>query len=59
MWCKPSQEFWKAAVEGKFGEDWWKQNLRMKKDTFDIVCSILRPYIIEKQVSILKLQYKY
>ena len=52
MWCKPrSQEFWKAVVEGKFGDEWWKLNLRMNKDTFNIVCTVLRSYI-EKQVSI-------
>ena len=37
-------------MEGKFGDEWWKLNLRMKKDTFNIVCTVLRPYI-EKQVS--------
>ena len=34
---------------GKFGSEWWKENLRMEKATFDIICHEIRPYI-EKEV---------
>ena len=50
VWCKPrSKHWWDAVNSGVFGDDWWKENLRMSRDTFTIVCSELRPYI-EKQV---------
>jgi len=39
-------------MEGKFGDEWWKVNLRMHKSTFTLVCNLLRPYI-EKQVGLM------
>ncbi len=33
---------------GLYGDEWWKENLRMSKQTFDTVCMKLCPYI-EKQ----------
>ena len=50
VWCKTrSKNWWKAVSEGKFGSEWWKENLRMEKATFDIICREIRPYI-EKEV---------
>ena len=38
---------------GLFGEEWWKENLRMKKTTFDYLCNQLRPYI-SKQTTVFR-----
>ena len=35
---------------GLFGDAWWKENLRMKKYTFDHLCNELRPYITRQTV---------
>ena len=57
VWCRPrSTEWWKAVCDGLFGEDWWRDNLRMKRDTFTIICNLIRPHI-EKQVHRLLLLY--
>ena len=46
IWCRPrSQHWWQAVLNGEFGDEWWKENLRMTKSTFDILCNELRPYI--------------
>ena len=50
VWCKTlSKNWWKAMSGGKFGSEWWKENLRMEKAMFDIICREIRPYI-EKEV---------
>ena len=33
------------AISGRLGNNWWKDNLRMSRDTFYILCNELRPYI--------------
>ena len=33
------------ALSGKLGDSWWKQNLRMTQDTFNILFNKLRPHI--------------
>ena len=35
---------------GLFGDAWWKENLRMKKSTFDHLCNELRQYITRQTV---------
>lgn len=51
IWCKQkSTEWWRNAIAGNFGETWWRENLRMSKETFEILCNELRPYI-ERQVT--------
>ena len=46
IWCAPrSKQWWEAVQAGAFGEDWWKENLRMAYSTFNIICNELRPYI--------------
>ena len=32
-------------LAGLFGEDWWKENLRLSCTNFNIICNELRPYI--------------
>ena len=32
------------ALSRKLGDSWWKQNLRMSQDTFNILCNELLPY---------------
>ena len=51
MWCKPrSTKWWKGVTTALYGDRWWKENLRMTRDTFEIVCNELRPHI-ERQVT--------
>ena len=33
------------AISGQLGNYWWKENLRMSRDTFYILCNELRPYV--------------
>ena len=57
VWCRPrSTEWWKAVCDGVFGEDWWRDNLRKKRESFTIICNLIRPHI-EKQVHTLLLLY--
>lgn len=52
VWCKPrSRHWWRAVQSGIVGNEWWKENLHMSRDTFTFICSKLHPFI-EKQVSI-------
>ena len=49
--CKTrSKNCWKTVSEGKFGSEWWRENLRMEKVTIDVICCEIRCYI-EKEVS--------
>lgn len=43
-----SQQWWHDVRNGKYGIDWWKQNLRMTEHTFAILCNEVRPYIRKK-----------
>ena len=36
------------TIAGKLGTSWWKQNLRMSQDTFNIICNEWCPYIQKK-----------
>ena len=43
-WCKArSTEWWRGVMTGLYGEEWWRENLRMTRSTFEIVCYELRP----------------
>ena len=43
VWCKPvSREWWAAVKNALFGEEWWKANVRVTQDTFNMLCSYLR-----------------
>ena len=44
-----SQDWWERASTGVFGGDhWWRENLRMNRATFQILCNELRPHIERK-----------
>ena len=46
IWCKPrSTEWWTGVITGLYGDEWWRENLRMTRDTFEILCNELRPHI--------------
>ena len=46
MWCRPcSLNWWEEVQSGRYGDMWWKENLRMSRATFDILCRELRPHI--------------
>lgn len=51
VWCKTrSTEWWRGVSTGLYGDEWWRENLRMTRPTFEIVCNELKPYI-ERQVT--------
>ena len=32
-------------IAGVYGETWWRENLRMTRETYDVLCDELRPYL--------------
>ena len=51
VWCKERSTEWRRGIEERmYGEEWWRENLRMSLDTFLTVCNHLRPHI-ERQVT--------
>lgn len=45
IWCKQrSRHSWTTIESGAFGEQWWKENLRLTKET-SFVCEKLHPFI--------------
>lgn len=51
VWCKERSTEWRRGIEeGMYGEEWWRENLRMSMDTFLTVCNRLRPHI-ERQAT--------
>ena len=55
MWCRPrSLVWWDEVNSGRYGEGWWKENLRMSRDTFEVLCRELKPYI-EKQTTYMRM----
>ena len=55
MWCRPrSVQWWSDVWSGRYGEAWWKENLRMSRDTFNVLCQDLRPHI-ERQETRLRM----
>ena len=54
-WCKPrSVHWWSDVWSGRYGEAWWKENLRMSRNTFNVLCQELRPHI-ERQETRLRM----
>ena len=46
LWCKQrSKHWWNGVLSGCYGDDWWRENLRMTRETFYFVCDKLRPLI--------------
>lgn len=46
VWCYyRSAEWWRGVLAGLYGDGWWVENMRMTRETFQLVCSELRPYI--------------
>ena len=58
VWSKPrSTHWWDSVKAGLYGDEWWKENLRMSKQTFDTVCMKLRtrmrsPVGVDKRVAV-------
>ena len=53
IWRKPrSDQWWKDVENGKYGEEWWRDNLRMTERTFRILCNELQPYIQRKSTAL-------
>ena len=49
VWCIPrGRQMFSDAMSGKLEVNWWKQNLRMSQDTFNILCNELCPFIQKK-----------
>ena len=54
VWMKlRSSHFWEFIVKRSFNERDWYENFRMRKQTFDYLCSKLRP-AIEKRNTVLR-----
>ena len=53
VWCKQrTRGFWKAVKSGILGENWWCDNLRMKKQTFFVMLGIKAfPYKASDMIS--------
>ena len=46
IWCKPrSTEWWTRVITGLCCDEWWRENLRMTRETFERPCNELRPHI--------------
>ena len=46
IWTRErSQAWWHGVMNGLWGENWWRKNLRMKKEPFICLCDELRPHI--------------
>lgn len=39
---------------GRYGEGWWKENLRMSQDMFEVLCRELKPHI-KKQTTYMRM----
>ena len=42
--------WWEDVLSGRYGDMWWKENLRMSRVTFDILCRELHTHI-ERQTT--------
>ena len=40
-------------MNGLYGDAWWKNNLRMSRDTYRMLCNELRPHI-ERQTNVFR-----
>jgi hypothetical protein len=48
-WSKErSKELWNDVLGGMYGTSWWRDNMRMSKETFLILCQELRPHLERK-----------
>ena len=55
LWCRPrSVHWWSDVWSRRYGEAWWKENLHMSRDLFNVLCQELRPHI-ERQVTCLRM----
>ena len=51
VWCRQrSTEWWRGVLAGLHGDGWWRENLRMTRETFETVCDELRPHL-ERQTT--------
>lgn len=55
IWSKPrSVQWWDMVIGGVQDEEWWRENLRMSKTTFDILCRELSSHIKRQDTSFRK-----
>lgn len=55
VWCKErSKDWWTRVVSGSYGDEWWYDNLRMSKETFDALCMELQPYLQRRDTTFRK-----
>ena len=49
IWSKPRSQQWRdMVIRGEQEEEWWRDNLRMSRSTFDILCRELSVQIKRK-----------
>ena len=51
--CPRSTQWWIDVEGGRYGDEWWKSNFRMNRDTFNLLCSEVRPYV-ERECTVLR-----
>ena len=52
-WCiHRTKQWWLAASSGMFGPLWWRDNLRMSFETFNMLVNQLRPYISKQDTQL-------
>ena len=50
LWCvHRSNQWWETVRSGCMGDKWWKENFRLSRDTFNILCNELRPHISKQR----------
>lgn len=55
IWMRPrTEQWWMDVQSGKYGNGWWKDNLRMTEHTFRCLCNELRPFI-QKKTTLLRM----
>ena len=52
-WCiHRSRQWWQAASNGLFGNKWWKENLRMSYETFNLLVKELKPSVERRDTTL-------
>ena len=48
-WAWPRNQFWfDSLLQGDFGEDWWKENFRISRRTFEYIVRVVGPDLTKR-----------
>ena len=54
-WSWPRNQYWfESLLEGNFVEDWWKENFRISRRTFDYIVRVVGPDLANKDTRLRK-----